>query len=85
MTFRAASPSEVCRRLHREHSPDPGGHAPSIMPHCPLLFPSQSGDDSGGRRDNDVRADRGPAAVAHCDSGLLLQEDFRGARSPGGP
>lgn len=55
------------------------------MPHCPLLFPSHSGDDSGGRRDNDVRADRGPAAVAHCDSGLLLQEDFGGARSPGGP
>lgn len=43
---------------------------------CCFFFPSQSGADSSDLRDNDVRADRGSAAVAHCGSGLLLQEDF---------
>lgn len=55
------------------------------MLHCWLLFPSQSRADGCDLRDNDVRADRGSAAVAHRDSGVLLQEDFRGARSSGGP
>lgn len=49
------------------------------------LFSSQSGADSGDRGDHDVCADRGSAAVAHCGSGLLLQEDLRGARGSGGP
>ncbi len=48
------------------------------MRHVWFLFPSQQGADSSDLRDNNVCADRGPAAVAHCDSGLLLQEDFRG-------
>lgn len=63
--FRAALPPNVC-----EHC------ATSIMVHCRVLFPSQPGADSSDLRDSHVRADRGSAAVAHCGSGLLLQEDF---------
>lgn len=48
------------------------------------ILSSDSGADGSDFGDNDVRADRHPAAVAHRDSGLLLQEDVRGAGGSGG-
>lgn len=61
----------VCEGLQK-NTVSPGGHVSSKMQHCWFLFPSQSGADSGDLRDNDVRADRGSAAVAHYSYGLLL-------------
>lgn len=53
-----------------------------MLLHCwfPYSQPRAHSSDLG---DNDVRADCGSAAVAHRDSGVLLQEDFEGARRSG--
>lgn len=74
--------SNFLKTLHKRLKP-----ADTLPLFCYMLifFPSQSGADIGDRRDHDVRADRGSAAVAHWGSDLLLQEDFRRVRSSGDP
>ena len=50
-----------------------------------LLLPSQSRTDVCDRRDHDVCAHRGSAAVVDRGAGLLLQEDLRRSRGQGSP